>query len=113
MPLDPQALGAALNEKLHLHSALCRREVSAYLKAIESGDDVVVACTQEKRLFSELAEHSQSAVSPIRFVNIREVGGWSKDARAASPSWPRCWLLPTCQNPNRFPLSLTRAMDVC
>jgi len=85
MPLDPQALGAALNEKLHLHSALCRREVSAYLKAIESGDDVVVACTQEKRLFSELAEHSQSAVSPIRFVNIREVGGWSKDARAASP----------------------------
>ncbi|MDO9166980.1 MAG: 4Fe-4S binding protein, partial [Rhodoferax sp.] len=44
-----------------------------------------VACTQEKRLFAELAEQSAGAVSPIRFVNIRETGGWSKDAALASP----------------------------
>ena len=43
MPLQPQALGGALNENLTLHSALCRREVGAFQKAVQSGDDVVVA----------------------------------------------------------------------
>lgn len=85
MPLDPRSLGAALNENLTLHSTLCRREAGAFIKAIQSGEDVVVACTQEQRLFGELAEQTAGAVSPIRFVNIRETGGWSKDAAKASP----------------------------
>lgn len=85
MPLDPRSLGAALNENLTIHSTLCRREAGAFVKAIQSGDDVVVACTQEKRLFSELAQQTEGAVSVIRFVNIRETGGWSKDASQASP----------------------------
>jgi len=45
----------------------------------------VVACTQERRLFGELGQQTEGAVSPIRFVNIRETGGWSKDARSAMP----------------------------
>ena len=96
MPLDPRSLGAALNENLTLHSTLCRRESGAFLQAIQSGEDVVLACTQEKRLFTELAEQTQGAArglperagagyAPIRFVNIRETGGWSKDASTASP----------------------------
>ncbi len=85
MPLDSRGLGAALNESLTLHSTLCRREAGAFIKAIQTGEDVVVACTQEKRLFAELAEQTVGAVSPIRFVNIRETGGWSKDAHKASP----------------------------
>ncbi|MDO8769325.1 MAG: 4Fe-4S binding protein [Burkholderiaceae bacterium] len=85
MPLDPRSLGAALNENLTLHSTLCRREAGAFIKAIQSGEDVVVACTQEKRLFAEIAEQTVGAVSPIRFVNIRETGGWSKDAGKAGP----------------------------
>ena len=85
MPLDSRSLGAALNENLTLHSTLCRREAGSFQQAIQSGEDVVVACTQEKRLFSELAEQTAGATSPIRFVNIREMGGWSKDAGRASP----------------------------
>lgn len=85
MPLQPQTLGAALNESLTLHSALCRREVGAFQKAALSGDDVVVACTQEKRLFAEVAEQTQGVTSVIKFVNIRETGGWSKDASRATP----------------------------
>lgn len=91
MPLDARSLGAALNENLTLHSALCRREAGAFLAAVKSGEEVVVACTQEKRLFAELAEQTAGAESgattyaPIRFVNIRETGGWSKDAAQASP----------------------------
>ncbi len=83
MPLDPRGLGAALNEKLTLHSSLCRREAGAFLAAAKTGDELVVACTQEKRLFTELAQQLKTPVSPIRFVNIRETGGWSKDAGKA------------------------------
>ncbi len=85
MPLKAQTLGAVLHEDLTLHSALCRREAGAFQKAIQSGDDVVVACTQEKRLFAELGTQTVGAVSPIKFVNIRETGGWSKDAANAMP----------------------------
>jgi ferredoxin len=85
MPLDPQALGKALDEDLKLHSTLCRREAGAFQQAIRSGADVVVACTQEKRLFAEVAGQTEGAVSPIRFVNIRETGGWSRDAKSAMP----------------------------
>ena len=92
MPLQPQALGVTLNENLTLHTALCRREAAAFQQAIASGEPVVVACTQERRLFTELAEQTEGAsrtkattLSPLRFVNIREMGGWSQDARQANP----------------------------
>src|SRR5512133_752506 len=92
MPLDARTLGAALNENLTLHSTLCRREAGAFLQAVQTGEDVVVACTQEQRLFVELAEQASSAqarapsgYAPLRFVNIRETGGWSRDAAQASP----------------------------
>ena len=84
MPLDPGSLGAALNETLTLHSTLCRREAGAFEAALKTGEDVVVACTQERRLFTELANGANSS-APIRFVNIRETGGWSRDAASASP----------------------------
>lgn len=85
MPLNPALLGTALNETLTLHSTLCRREAGAFQQAIKTGDDVVVACTQEKRLFAELGEQTEGATSVIKFVNIRETGGWSRDAAQAMP----------------------------
>ncbi|RZL65500.1 MAG: 4Fe-4S dicluster domain-containing protein [Variovorax sp.] len=88
MPLDPKAIGKALaddQKELPLHSTLCRREAPAFQRAVRSGDDVVVACTQERRLFTELAAETEGATSPIRFVNIRETGGWSRDAKSAMP----------------------------
>ena len=86
MPLNAKALGEALHEDLTLHSTLCRRDAGAFQKAIQSGQDVVVACTQEQRLFGDLGQQTEGAVSPIRFVNIRETGGWSRDAAKASPT---------------------------
>jgi ferredoxin len=89
MPLKVKALGEALHEDLTLHSTLCRREAGAFQKALLSGEDVVVACTQEKRLFLELAGQTEGVPSlserPIKFVNIRETGGWSRDASQAMP----------------------------
>ncbi len=85
MPLDTQTLGAALNENLTLHSTLCRRETAAFQKALQSGEDVVVACTQEKRLFGALGQQTEGVTSVIKFVNIRETAGWGKDASSAMP----------------------------
>jgi len=84
MPLDPQALSASLNEPLALHSSLCRRQAAEFLQAAGEGGELVVACTQETRLFNELADQARLS-TPISFVNIRETGGWSRDATQASP----------------------------
>ena len=84
MPLDPRALSASLNESLTLHSSLCRRQAAEFLQAAGKGDELVVACTQETRLFNELADQAHLS-APIKFVNIRETGGWSRDAAKASP----------------------------
>lgn len=88
MPID-NAAGAALGDALGsgplpVATQLCRREVGAYLETLEGSDRVVVACTQEQALFSELAEQKPS-VAPLRFVNIRETGGWSKESKQALP----------------------------
>lgn len=88
MPLDAAAgatLGAALGSgPLDVATQLCRREVGAYLQALDGVEQVVVACTQEQGLFDELAQQKQT-VAPLRFVNIRETGGWSAQADASLP----------------------------
>lgn len=85
MPLQEKALGTALAEDLTRHSTLCRREAGAFEQAIRGGQEVVVACTQEQRLFTELAQQTEGATATIKFVNIRETGGWSRDASKAMP----------------------------
>ncbi|MGZ8259943.1 MAG: 4Fe-4S dicluster domain-containing protein [Caldimonas sp.] len=93
MPIDGPALARTLGpdgeRAAAVHTLLCRREAGAFQRAARSGDDLIVACTQESRLFMELAEATEGAPGaaerPIRFVNIRETGGWSKDAAAALP----------------------------
>jgi ferredoxin len=72
IPLDAKALAAALkSEPLAVHHELCRKDIGAFQAALGSGEDVTVACTQEAALFTEIAQKS------IKFVNIRELGGWS------------------------------------
>ena len=93
MPLDALALARALGPEAAaglrtVHSTLCRREAGEFQRACKEGADLLVACTQESRLFLELAAATEGAPGlverPIRFVNIRETAGWSKDAGAAT-----------------------------
>ena len=51
---------------------------------MKSGEDTLVACTQEAPLFSELHKELQAS-GTIRFVNIRETAGWSDDGARAAP----------------------------
>jgi ferredoxin len=85
MPLQEKTLGAALGEELVRHTSLCRREAAAFQAALQGRGDVVGACTQESRLFTELAHETEGAVAPVRFVNIRETGGWSRHASRSMP----------------------------
>jgi len=75
VPLDAKALAAALKagEPLSVHHQLCRNDAGAFQAAVKAADDVIVACTQEAALFSELSD------KPIKFVNIRELAGWSTE----------------------------------
>lgn len=85
MPLDAKQLAAALKSgsPLTIHTELCRKEAATYQAAL--GDpDVVVACTQEAPLFSQLAEGANSQ-SKLKFVNIREAAGWSAESNKAMP----------------------------
>lgn len=86
MPLDAGALASALklDATPNIASELCRKHVAAFEAAVKNGGDLVVACTQEAPLFSELHEQLQGAGS-LKFVNIRETAGWSGDAKAATP----------------------------
>ena len=75
IPLDAKALAAGLKagEPLAVHHELCRKDIGAFQAAVGASDEVIVACTQEAALFSELSPKN------IKFVNIRELGGWSAE----------------------------------
>ncbi len=76
-----------------VHTLLCRREAGAFQRAAKdtagSGDALLVACTQESRLFLELNDETEGAARveerPIHFVNIRETAGWSRDKASPTP----------------------------
>ncbi|MPZ45259.1 MAG: 4Fe-4S dicluster domain-containing protein [Betaproteobacteria bacterium] len=84
MPLDAQGLGRALGlvESPRIATALCQRELAQFADAVSG--DALVACTQESRLLGDCAEE-RGRTQTIRFVNIRETGGWSQQAKAATP----------------------------
>ena len=85
MPLDEASIqrgckGATVKTARHL----CRTQVELFQAELGSGVPLTVACTQEAPLFSEIAGE-MSPDTEITFANIRETGGWSKDAKAAGP----------------------------
>jgi ferredoxin len=86
MPLDATALTRALQLKtpVVVHHELCRHQASAFEAGLKQGGEVLVACTQEARLFGELAEQIDPNAE-VSFVNIREQAGWSAEADKATP----------------------------
>ena len=81
MPLDGSAVqrGCRGAEVLTARQ-LCRAELEKFRAAAESGGPLVVGCTQEAPLFSEIAGDAA-----VTYANIRETAGWSKDGAAAAP----------------------------
>jgi ferredoxin len=84
LPLDAKALASALELKgvPVVNTMLCQKELAKFTG--NAAGDVLVACTQEAKLFEQVAEEDGRAQT-IRFVNIRETAGWSREARGATP----------------------------
>jgi hypothetical protein len=84
MPLDGAALASALGREqaLPLHRAMCQRDLGGFAGSVHG--DALVACTQEQVLLGDTAEQA-GRTRTIRFVNLRETGGWSAEAPAATP----------------------------
>ena len=73
--LEADALATALKTgaPLGVHHQLCRSDAAAFQAALGSAEQTIVACTQEAALFGEISQ------KPIRFVNVRELAGWSAE----------------------------------
>ncbi len=89
MPLDAGRLAKACQAaggtgELELNSQLCRAQLGNFQRAILGGEPVLVACTQEAPLFTEIAAEDNAAAE-LGFVNIRERAGWSAEAKGATP----------------------------
>jgi ferredoxin len=83
MPLDADALARGCRGvQVKTANQLCRTEIERFRAAAKTGDDIVVGCTQEAPLFSEVAGDRTGALS---FANLRETAGWSADAAKAGP----------------------------
>lgn len=84
MPLDAAALAGALELPVPpaVRTMLCQKQLAGFADGARG--DVIVACTQEARLFGEVADES-AKTQAIRFVNLRETGGWSPQAQGATP----------------------------
>lgn len=95
MPLDPARLAKALagqgdgqgsiHAEGHTESEviaghqLCGAELERVRPALAAGGEVLIACTWQAPLFSEVAEELERESPPL-FANIRETAGWSKQA---------------------------------
>src|SRR3954452_9215956 len=85
MPLDADAVqrgcrGASVAAAHHL----CRAEVERFRAAAAKGNPLVIGCTQEAPLFSELAGETENSAR-LTFVNLRETAGWSDQGGKAGP----------------------------
>jgi ferredoxin len=85
MPLDADAVRRGCRgAQVSTANFLCRSQLDRFRGAIEGGEPLIVGCTQEAPLFSEVAGEQERA-APITFVNVRETGGWSDQTANAGP----------------------------
>ena len=66
MPLDGKAIGVALSDlvgdadALPVHTELCRKQAGLFRAALKNESELIVACTQERALFGELAAEGRT-----------------------------------------------------
>jgi ferredoxin len=83
MPLDLGSVRKGCpGAKLTTARELCRAELAKFRAAVSSGAPLIVGCTQEAPLFSEIVG-DQAGDGDIRYVNVRETAGWSAEAASA------------------------------
>src|SRR3954467_6656348 len=84
MPLDAEAVRRGCGAQVTTAHHRCRAEIDRFRAAAAEGNPLIVGCTQEAPLFSEVAAE-QNEPPRLTFVNVRETAGWSSDAAKAGP----------------------------
>ena len=84
MPLDADAVRRGCGGEVATADHLCRVQLDRFRTAVAGGEPIIVGCTQEAPVFSDVASENESA-PPITFVNVREAAGWSDEAAKAGP----------------------------
>jgi ferredoxin len=81
MPLDAEGVRRGCRSaQVSTARQLCRAEIERFRTAAATGEPLIVGCTQEAPLFSEVADGG-----PVTFVNLRETAGWSAQGAEAGP----------------------------
>lgn len=84
MPLDAVGIGkACAGATISTARHLCRSEVAKFKTAASAGE-LTVACTQEAPQFADIA-NEEGLGAELSFVNVREMAGWSNEAKRAGP----------------------------
>jgi len=79
MPVDADLIKKLFpNAEVKTAHNLCGADVDRVHDALSSSAPLIIGCTQEAALFSDIAEDR-----PITFVNLRETAGWSSEASKA------------------------------
>src|SRR5262245_54113112 len=83
MPIDVESVRQGCpGARVSTARQLCRAELSKFRTAVSAGVPLMVGCTQEAPLFSEIA-NSHDGGANVRYVNVRENAGWSNQAANA------------------------------
>ncbi len=81
--LDPQTIEKAIGRKPDFcGTQLCRQQLADVQTRLAKNDPLLIGCIQEAPLFRETAD-DDGFHGDLRFVNIREKAGWSRDGAAA------------------------------
>lgn len=104
IPVDGARVGRALNlaAPIEIRHELCRRQSAMFRNGLSGATDVVVGCTQEAELFREVADDAGFA-GRLRFANVRELAGWSKEGAAAQPKIAALMALAASPDPTPVP----------
>ena len=81
--LEKACQAAGATGPADLNTQLCRSQLNNFHAALTSGSPLLVACTQEAPLFTEVA-FEERPEADLRFTNIRETAGWSEAADGAA-----------------------------
>ena len=82
-PIDAQALSQATGLQVRRPcSALCTTQIDQAIAAV-SDPDAIFCCTQEARLFAQLAEELGADAPPV--LDLRDRAGWSADPASKLP----------------------------
>jgi ferredoxin len=100
MPLDAASVTRGCKDSdVRLARQLCRSELGRFRAMLGEARPITVGCTQEAPLFDETASEAGFSEA-LSFVNVREMAGWSSDARRAGPKMAALLAAATVEEPS-------------